>query len=146
MNLNESMKKYQYYHPIEVRYADIDAQRHVNSKCYFTYMEQARVKFIQALELWSGIEFDALGMILAEQSCRYIHPITYGQHIRVGVRTSRVGTKSFELTYSIQDAQTEKEMAVGRTVLVTYDYTQGKSIPIPDTWRKAISQSVIPKT
>ena len=82
------MDIYHFYHPIEVRYADIDAQRHVNNKCYFTYMEQARIEYIHVLGLWDGIDFDKIGWVVAEQSCRYIRPVRYDQHLRVGVRTS----------------------------------------------------------
>ena len=134
------MDTYHLYLPIEVRYADIDAQRHVNNKCYFTYMEQARVEYIHVLGLWDGKDFDKIGWVVAEQSCRYIHPVIYGQHLRVGVRTSRLGNKSLELMYTIQDAETEEEMAIGKSVQVAYDYTKKKSILIPNTWYDAISK------
>jgi acyl-CoA thioester hydrolase len=134
------MEEYYFYLPIEVRYADIDAQRHVNNKCFFTYMEQARVEYIHKLGLWDGIDFDKIGWVVAEQSCRYIHPIRFGKHLRVGVRTSRLGNKSMELMYSIQDADTDEEMAVGKSVQVAYDYARQKSITIPATWYDAISK------
>ena len=134
------MDTYHFFHPIEVRYADIDAQRHVNNKCYFTYMEQARVEYIHVLGLWDGKDFDRIGWVVAEQSCRYILPARFGQHLRVGVRTSKLGNKSMELMYSIQDADTEEEMAIGQSVQVAYNYINQKSIPIPDMWYETISK------
>lgn len=130
------MTEFRFFHDIEVRYADIDAQRHVNNAQYFVYMEQARAKYAEHLGLWSGEDFDNIGFILAEQSCTYKIPITYRQTLRVGVRTARLGRKSFELHYSIQDAETQEELASGRTVLVAYDYRAARSIPLPDEWRK----------
>jgi acyl-CoA thioester hydrolase len=134
------MNTYHFYHPIEVRYADIDAQRHVNNKCCFTYMEQARDKYLQILGLWDGRDFDKIGWVVAEQSCRYVQPIRYGQQIRVGVHASRLGNKSIELMYTIQDIESEEELASGISVQVAYDYKAQKSIPIPDIWYKTISQ------
>jgi acyl-CoA thioester hydrolase len=132
------MSEYRFFHPIEVRYADIDAQRHVNNARYFIYMEQARGKYIQHLRLWDGEDFEGIGFILAEQSCSYKEPIAYTQRIHVGVRTTRIGNKSFEVAYSIRELGTENEMAVGRTVLVAYNYELEQSIPIPDRWRQTI--------
>ncbi len=133
------MGEYHFFHPIEIRYGDIDAQRHVNNARYFTYMEQARTKYIKALGLWVESDFDAIGIILAEQSCRYLNPIQLESDIKVGVRTMRLGEKSIETQYSIQDALTGDEQAVGQAILVAYDYQLGKSIPIPDNWRVVIT-------
>lgn len=132
------LSEFRFYHPIEVRYADLDAQRHVNNACYLTYMEQARLKYIQSLGLWDGADFDNIGVILVEQSCTYKAPIAYDQPIHVGVRVIRLGNKSLELTVSIRDRDTDQEMAAGRTVLVAYDYVAEKSQPIPARWREAI--------
>ena len=133
------MGEYRFFHSIEIRYGDIDAQRHVNNARHFTYMEQSRSKYIKALGLWEGSDFDAIGIILAEQSCRYIRPIQLESDIKVGVRTVRLGEKSIETQYSIQDSQTGEELAVGKAALVAYDYQLGKSIPIPDDWRVVIA-------
>ena len=132
------MSEYRFFHPIEVRYADIDAQRHVNSACYFTYMEEARVKYAEHLGLWDGKDFDDVGFIMAEQSCTYKASVTYKQSIHVGVRTARLGNKSFEWVYSIQDRESGREMAVGRTVLVAYDYRSKRSVSIPSGWKQKI--------
>lgn len=135
--MNSEMKPFRFYHPIEVRYADIDAQRHVNSSRYFTYMEQARARYIRQLGLWEGRDFDAIGIILAEQSCRYLQPITFEQSIRVGVRTERMGNKSIEMAYVIERVPDGEAMAIGRTILVAYDYQQNRSILVPQRWREA---------
>ena len=132
------MSEFRFYQSIEIRYADLDAQRHVNNACYLTYMEQARLKYFQSLDLWDGADFDNIGVILVEQSCTYKTPIAYGQPIRVGVRVIRLGNKSLELAVSIRDRDTDQEMAAGRSVLVAYDYLADKSQPIPERWRKAI--------
>lgn len=76
------MGEYRFFHSIEVRYGDIDAQRHVNNSRHFTYMEQARTKYIKALGFWEGSDFDTIGIILAEQSCRYLSPIQLERDIK----------------------------------------------------------------
>ena len=39
----------------------------------------------------------------------------------------------------MQDAQTGDELAIGKAIVVAYDYQLGKSIPIPDNWRVVIT-------
>ncbi len=134
------MTDFHFFHPIEVRYGDIDAQRHVNNAKYFTYMEQARLRYVMNLGLWSGTNYDQIGIILAEQSCTYLAPITLGQNVAVGVRTARMGSKSIEMHYSLRDATSQQELATGSSILVTYNYQLAESIPIPDAWRDAIDR------
>lgn len=132
------MKTFRFYHPVEIRYGDIDAQRHVNNARYFTFMEQARANYLMKLGLWDGGDFDHIGIILAEQSCTYLAPIMLQQRIEIGVRTERMGKKSIDMIYTLRDAQTHQELATGRTTLVAYDYQRSQSIPIPGDWRQTI--------
>jgi len=134
------MSEFRFYHPIEVRYGDLDPQGHLNNAKYFTYTEQARIAYWKHLGLWKGGSFLDIGVILAEARMRFKAPILWGQPIRVGVRVARLGTKSFDLTYVIEDAQTKVEHASGSTIQVAYDYHRAKSIPIPDNWRKIMSE------
>ena len=133
------MAEFRFKHPVEIRYGDIDAQRHVNNARYFTFMEQARAQYLIELGLWQAQNFDQIGIIMAEQSCRYIQPITLEQPIQVGVRTSRIGQKSIETEYSIQDTRSDEEFAVGKAILVAYDYQEKASIVVPERWRAILA-------
>ena len=35
------MQEFRFYHPIVIRFSDLDAQRHVNNARYFTFLEDA---------------------------------------------------------------------------------------------------------
>ena len=129
---------FHFFHRIEIRYADIDAQRHVNSARYFTFMEQARAAYMRTLGLWKGDDFEAIGIILAEQSCTYKEPIHFGSQVEVGVSTQKIGNKSLQMVYSIQDAGDRREMAHGQTLLVAFDYVSQRSIPVPPAWRERV--------
>jgi acyl-CoA thioester hydrolase len=122
---------------IPIRYADIDAQRHLNNVAYFTFMEHARVVYLREVGLWREGDFDAIGMILAEASCTYAAPAFLGETVTIWTRVSSLGTKSFRVEYVLE---TERgEIATGRSVQVCYDYAARSSIPIPDHWREAIT-------
>ncbi|NOR81865.1 MAG: acyl-CoA thioesterase [Ardenticatenales bacterium] len=121
---------------IPIRYADIDAQRHLNNVTYFTFMEQARVAYIREVGLWQDGEFDAIGMVVATAACSYIAPAFLWETVTVWTRVGRLGDKSFDFEYRLE---TERgEIATGRTVQVCYDYAQSRSTSLPDDWRQAI--------
>lgn len=135
---NFGMPEFRFYHPIEVRYGDLDPQGHVNNAKFMTYMEQARVNYIRNLDLWDGSSFLHIGFILAEARITFLSPILFTQQVRVGVRVSRLGNKSLDMEYRIEDTQTGQELARGSSVQVAYDYRLAKTIPLPDNWRQAI--------
>ena len=135
------MSDYHFYHSVEVRYGDLDPQGHVNNAKHLTYFEQARVQYMIELGLFSKDQsFMKIGVILADVHITYFEPIYFGQNIKVGVRASRFGTKSMTWDQNILEAETGKELARGEVVIVTYDYKEGKTIPIPQEWREKISE------
>jgi len=122
---------------IRVRYSDLNAQGHVNSARYFTFMEEARLHYAQALGLWTAVkDFMGVGQIVAEATCTYIQPVFLGQTVDVAVRIARMGTKSMTTEYRLTVGA--DEVATGRTVQVTYDFQNQRSLPIPDPWRQRI--------
>lgn len=133
------MNGFRFFHPIEVRYGDLDPQGHVNNASYLTYLEQARIAYIRQLGLWPSESFLDIGIILADAQLTFRSPILFGQPVQVGVRVNRLGNKSLAMDYCMEDGQTGQELASGSTVLVAYDYRTGQTIPIPPKWRDTIS-------
>ncbi len=140
MSEPETQPVWRFVHPIEVRYADLDPQRHVNNVAVFSYFETTRAKYLERVGLWDGSDFDSIGIIVAEATCRYLAPIAYGQAIEVAAAITRLGSKSLTMEYVVRDTRSRELLATGRTILVAYDYRQGGSIPIPPTWREAIER------
>ena len=131
------MQEFRFYHPIEVRYGDLDPQGHVNNARYLTYMEQARVAYVRQLGLWDGGSFFNFGLILADVHVAFLKPIYFDQKIQVGVRVSRIGNKSLTMEYSLID-QIQQELAVSESILVAFDYHRNNTVPVPDHWRRTI--------
>jgi len=135
------MADFHFYHPIEIRYGDLDPQGHVNNAKHLTYFEQARVQYMVELGLFvKDQSFMEIGVILADVHITYLEPIYFGQEIKVGVRAAKLGTKSMTWEQNIVDISTGKELAMGEVVLVTYNYKEEKTIPIPAEWRDKINQ------
>lgn len=132
------MSEFKYYYPVEVRYGDLDPQGHVNNAKYLTYMEQARMGYLRHLGLWNGGSFLNIGIILADLQITFRAPILFEHAVQVGVRTTRLGNKSFDVAHSIENSQDGGIFASCKIVLVAYDYHAGKTIPIPTHWREIL--------
>ena len=134
------MSQFRFYHPIEVRYGDLDPQGHVNNAKHLTYFEQARIAYLMELGLFTKDQsFMEIGVILADVHITYLEPIYFGQSIKVGVHIAKLGNKSMNWEQNIVDVDTDEEIAKGEIIMVTYDYRESKTIPIPQEWREKIS-------
>jgi acyl-CoA thioester hydrolase len=130
------MNDFRFFHPIEVRYADLDPQGHVNNATYVTYFETARVQYKRHLGTFeAGQSFMEIGVILADLQITFHAPIEWGSTVKVGVRITELGNKSIKLKQCIIDSENGTLYATGKVVLVAYDYQAGKSVPIPEDWR-----------
>lgn len=134
------MPRFRFYHPIEVRYGDLDPQGHLNNARYLTYLEQGRINYLRHLGLWKGGSFLNLGIILAELHISFKAPVQFGQPVRVGVLVARLGTKSLDMEYSLEDAANGQQLASASSVLVAFDYHASKTAPVPQDWRDAITE------
>lgn len=133
------MTDFRFFHPIIVRYGDLDPQGHVNNAAYLTFLEHARVNYIRHLDLWDGKSFLKIGFILARVELDYKAPILMTDEIEVGVRTSRLGNKSLDMEYLVREIGGGKIYGVAKTVQVAFDYRAGKTIPLRPNWRETIS-------
>ena len=134
------MSDYRFYYPIEVRYGDLDPQGHVNNAKHLTYFEQARIHYMIELGLFTRDQsFMQIGVIVADVHITYLEPIYFGQNIKVGVHAAKLGSKSMTWEQNIVDTDTDREAARGEVILITYDYKDEKTIPVPQAWRERIT-------
>ena len=129
---------FRFYKPVEVRFSDLDVLGHVNNARYLTYMEQARVAYFRMLRLRKPNE-PRVGFILASAHIDFQRPILMDSQVRVGVRVTRLGNKSFTMAYRLEDAVDGAIFATAETVQVSFDYEKQRSIPLPDVWRQAMA-------
>jgi acyl-CoA thioester hydrolase len=124
------VKGYDFVHRETVRFRDVDGMGHVNNAVYLTYLEEARIAYLQPMGAQPS------GMILARAEIDFRAPLSDGDELEIGVRPVRVGTKSFELAYEVRVG--EKVAAEAKTVIVSYDYSSGRSVAVPEGWREAL--------
>lgn len=134
--------KYAFQAPVDVRFNDIDAAGHVNNAVIFTYFEEGRkALFYDAFKesVPGGFNF-----MVAHLECDYHLPVRLDDQLLVNTWVTAIGTKSFELAYTLMDAANEKRIfAQGASVQVCYDYRRRQSIPVPRNLRMALADYFI---
>jgi len=130
-----NLDSFKYKTNIEMRFADLDMMGHVNNAVYFTYMEIGRTKYWKHAIKW---DWHNTGVVIGQASIDYIAPILLDDKVSMYIRTSRVGTTSFDLEYLIVKDVNGKEVTCsrGKTVCVAYDYHSKKPTAIPDKERQ----------
>lgn len=137
--LEEEKKKYRFNMKLDIRWSDMDEMRHVNNAVYLTYFEQARVYYFHETCQWNWKE---IGAILANAHVEYLKPVVFPNPTYVYVRTSRIGTKSFETRYMITSVVNgvEELTTTGYTTMVLFDYKTNQSVVVPDHLREKFRQ------
>jgi acyl-CoA thioester hydrolase len=138
-DLQEEKLKFTFKMKVELRWSDMDQLGHVNNAVYLTYFEQARIEYLHEVCKWNWKE---TGAILANAYVDYHRPVIYPAPTYVYVRVSKMGNKSFEICYMITSVIDDQEvlMTTGYTAMVTYDYINNTSIPIPTELRERIQR------
>ena len=133
------LEEFRYIVRFRAGFADIDRLQHVNNAVYIRWMEHARIEYFADV---FGIELNSetrTGVVQANVSFHYEKMVFYRDDVAVGVRVSRLGTKSFELSYSVVNETRGERAGYGETTLVAFDFVGGKSIAIPAEMRRQVA-------
>lgn len=121
---------------LPVRWRDLDAFNHVNNSTYLTYLEEARLQWLQQVPDWLSAES---APVLAASELHYRLPLVWPAQVRVELRCERLGNSSMAIAHRIIDAGDAGHLYCdGRTVLVWTNPGTGKSVPLPATIRAAV--------
>ena len=132
-------KAFSYYHPIHVRYADLDTLLHVNNVAIMEYVETARTGYYRATGIWDGTMSGGFGMVVASIHIDYLVSIQFDDEVRVGVRAAHIGGKSLRFQFQVESADGETAFARGEVVMVAYNHTENKSRRVPQDWRQKLA-------
>ena len=121
---------------LDVRWGDMDAFNHVNNAVFLSYLEEARLRWLQGLSgPWLD---DNTAPLLAAAHVDYRRPIEWPCSLAIELYADRVGNSSLTLGHRIVDAaDTTIVFSEGHTVMVWIDRRNGKGSKLPDAVRRA---------
>lgn len=126
------MEPFRFDVELAVRYRDLDSMQHVNNAVYASYLEQARVQYVDRV---LDVPSDELEMALASIEIEFHRQVTAEDgHVRVACGTVELGNSSLTLAYRVYPAGDDEPAATGETVQVFLDGDAPR--PLPDAWRE----------
>ena len=119
---------------IKPRWRDMDALGHVNNATFLTYIEEARLQWLDSLAGdWMN---DAIAPVVASCHIQYKYPITDCEPIDVTALVERVGGSSITMSHVIRNEDQDILYAVAEVMLVWVNRKTGKPIRVPKVLRE----------
>jgi acyl-CoA thioester hydrolase len=123
--------------PIAVRWRDLDAFSHVNNSSFLTYIEEARLQWLQSLP-GPWITEDSTPL-LAATHVNYRRPIAWPCNIDVELFTERLGNTSLTLAHRVVERGKDDVLySDGYSVMVWVDRATGKPTALPEAVLAAV--------
>lgn len=124
---------------LQIRWADLDAFKHINNAVYLVYMQEARADFTWFSRIARGEEPMLADMVVARAEVDYLSPIHQtGTTLEVEIYVEKISNSSFVMVYEISQGGTLR--ARGKTVQVGVDMETEKARRLRDQEREFLSQ------
>ena len=121
-----------------VAWGEMDAMGHVNNIVYFRYFESARIAYFEKMNLLGYMTETGIGPILGEISCKFKIPLSYPDRVLIGAKVVRIKEDRFIMNHLVVSIKHQKVAAEGESVLVTYNYREGKKVTVPEVVKRSI--------
>ncbi|GAB3683972.1 thioesterase family protein [Salinarchaeum chitinilyticum] len=118
---------------IDVRFRDLDVVGHVNNAVISTYVEEARLQYLEDV---FEVGFDEYTFVIARIEIDFERPIQTEGSVEVTAEVPELGTSSVPMRYEI--VADGERAATAETTLVFLDQQGENTVPIPDDVRERI--------
>lgn len=128
--------RYPFAAHVDVRFGDIDVNKHVNNVSLAGFVEEGRVRFHRA----SGFhEVAGTGSMVVSMATEFVGQAYYPGTLTIHAGALSLGRSSYELDLLIE--QEGRAVAFARSVMVTT--SDGKPCTIPDAFRESVKDWMV---
>jgi acyl-CoA thioester hydrolase len=120
--------------PVQIRFADIDLNGHVNNVVFQHYFDLAKLHYFTAV-LGNSIDWTQSGLVQARVEIDFLFPVFLKDQIEVFTRCSRIGNKSLDILQEIRNKDTGLIHARGLSVMVGFSFEENCSVEIDQEWK-----------
>lgn len=124
----QNLSRYPVIHQQSVAWGDMDAFGHVNNVHYYRYMESARIRYIDTLNILN----QNVVTVVASNQCKYLRPVVYPDQLKVATRVEELRNSAFRMSYILWSETQENIVATGDAVIVCVDNKIMQKTAIPE--------------
>ena len=121
------LSDYPIVHIQPVAWGDMDAFGHINNVLYYRYMESARIRYMDELNIFQHDVYT----VVASNQCKYIRPVFYPDQLKIGARVEEMRNSALRMSYLLWSEQQQTIVALGEAVMVCVDKENMLKLPIP---------------
>lgn len=120
---------------------ELDSYRHLNNGVYLSWLEQARLEWLQSL----GFSYDGFAdrrqwIVVARTEVDFRTPLHLGDEVELSTEVIALGKSSVRFRQRmcrLRDGAAEADAACEAVTVMVFSGADGRSIPIPDDFRGA---------
>jgi acyl-CoA thioester hydrolase len=120
---------------VPVRFHDLDVMGHAHHTLPIIYFEEARAAYWREVAGRPAVQ--DIDYVLAEIRVQFKQRIQYPATLMVKAGVTQLGNASFSMGYELTDEE-GVVLAAGESVQVMFNYSNGKSMRMPDDVRARI--------
>jgi acyl-CoA thioester hydrolase len=131
---------FSFFHPLRVRWSEVDMQGIVFNGHYLTYFDVAFTEYWRETGLPSVLQQaeDGRELFARKAGIEYQAPARFDDVLDIGVRCAGFGRSSVRFVLEIYRG--EEHLISGELVYVYADTAVRKGVPFPDEWRTTITR------
>jgi acyl-CoA thioester hydrolase len=116
---------------LRVRYAEIDAQGHVNNAVYLSYFEVGRVEWLRAAGLsYRELEAQGYGIVVVEVLAHYRRAAFFDDELTLRTELADLSRASMRFEYEV--SRDGELLVTGHTRHACVDLATGRPIRVPE--------------
>ena len=119
-----------------VAWGDMDAFGHVNNVMYYRYIESARIRYMDELNIFQHDVYT----VVASNQCKYNRPVFYPDQLKIGARVEEMRNSALRMSYLLWSEQQQAIVALGEAVMVCVDKENMLKLPIPEIIRQKVTK------
>ncbi|NNG77307.1 acyl-CoA thioesterase [Acinetobacter sp. ANC 4277] len=119
-----------------VAWGDMDAFGHVNNVMYYRYIESARIRYMDELNIFQQDVYT----VVASNQCKYIRPVFYPDQLKIGVRVEEMRNSALRMSYLLWSETQQMVVALSEAVIVCVNKENMNKTEIPAVIREKVTE------
>ncbi len=122
---------------ISIYQSHINYGGHLDNAQLLTLVSEARSRFFKSLGYHEG-NVEGVGIILADAAIQYKSEAFQGEVLQVSMAANEFSKHGCDLVWQMNEKNSGREVARGKSGIVFMDYTAKKVAPVPEAFRQRV--------
>jgi acyl-CoA thioesterase FadM len=136
----KKIEQYIFITNLKIRITDLNYGNHLSNEMILSYAQQARVDFLKALGNWGELNLAGSGTIMSDAAVVYKSEGHVGEELEIQVAVDDLTRVGFDFYYRIIAKESQREIALAKTGIVFFDYTNKKVALVPADFIEALAK------